>query len=155
MWDIGCYGVNAARYFTGAEPTDVSASAHWGETGVDLSMRMGLTFPGEVLANIDCSFEAPWRCRAELVGTKGRIVLENAFQSLSGQVVSLQRGMFRGSEVEEIPVEEVNQYEVQLRHFCHSIREGSLLPPAENGLDNMIVLERILEDARARRRIVA
>jgi predicted dehydrogenase len=68
MWDIGSYGVNCSRYFAGAEPTAVHSHAHWADTGIDMSMQIALAFPGDVLANIDCSFEAPFRCRAELVG---------------------------------------------------------------------------------------
>jgi hypothetical protein len=31
-----------------------------------------------------------------------------------------------------------------VNHFCHCIRQGELLPPAENGLANMQVLEQAL-----------
>ncbi|HVJ85568.1 MAG TPA: Gfo/Idh/MocA family oxidoreductase, partial [Caulifigura sp.] len=50
MWDVGCYGVNAARLFAGAEPVEVLAAAHWAPTGVDMTMQIALRFPGDVLA---------------------------------------------------------------------------------------------------------
>ena len=72
LWDVGCYGVSTARFFAGAEPVDVRALPHVGPTGVDLTLAALLEFPGGVLASVDCSFEQPFRCAYELVGTRGR-----------------------------------------------------------------------------------
>jgi len=151
VWDLGCYGVNCARYVTGSDPIDVFARGHWAETGVDLSMQISLRFPGDVLAGIDCSFEAPFRCRAEFVGDGGRIVLENAFQNREGCEIQIQRSAVRDTPMETIAVPTVNQYGCQIAAFCASIRAGRLLPPAEDGLSNMRVMERILASATGAR----
>lgn len=152
MWDIGCYGVNAARFFTGSEPTDIHARAHWADSGVDMSMQIALTFPGDVLANIDCSFEAPFRCRAELVGEQGRMILEDAFLPKDDSVVLLQRSIDRDAVIEVERAEPADQYASQVSAFCNSVQAGRLLPPAENGLANMRVLEETLKTARTARR---
>ena len=149
MWDLGCYGVNASRFFTSEEPTDISAAAHWWSTGVDMSMRIGLTFPDEVLANIDCSFEAPFRCRLELVGDDGRMLIEPAFQPGDAPQIQLWRSAERDHPVEVIDCANDDQYACQLTHFAKSIRNGKLLAPAENGLLNMKTMEAILRDARS------
>jgi predicted dehydrogenase len=151
MWDIGCYGVNCARYFTGAEPADIYARAHWADTGVDMSMQIALTFPGDVLANIDCSFEAPFRCRAELIGEQGRMILEDVFLPKEDSVVLLQRSNDRDAIIEVDRTDPVNQYACQVSAFCESIAAGQLVPPAENGLANMRVLEAAVEQAKAAR----
>ncbi len=155
MWDVGCYGVNAARLFAGAEPVQVLAAAHWAPTNVDLTMQIALRFPGDVLANIDCSFEQPFRCRAELVGEQGRIILEEAFLPSGPPVIQIQRGTATGglaaAGLEEIAVPEWNQYVAQVEDFCASIQAGQLVAPAEDGVANMRVLEAALEDARRRR----
>ncbi|MBX3441130.1 MAG: Gfo/Idh/MocA family oxidoreductase [Planctomyces sp.] len=148
MWDVGCYGVNAARLFAGSEPLDICAAAHWWPTGVDMTMQIALRFPNDVLANIDCSFEAPYRCQLELVGEKGRIVLDEAFQPTRPPVLKIQRLSSENLETQTLP--ESNQYAEQVNDFCDSIAAGRLLPPAENGLANMRVLEQALADARAR-----
>lgn len=148
MWDLGCYGVNCSRLFTGAEPTDIHARAHWGESGVDMTMQMALTFPGDVLANIDCSFESPWRCRVELVGESGRLFLNRAFQNRDGCTIELLRTAERDAEPETIDVAQPNQYGCQLAHFCESIAAGRLLPPAEDGVANMRVMESVLNSAQ-------
>ena len=79
LWDVGCYGVNTARYFAGAEPASMRARAYFGSTGVDLTLTASLKFPNEVLASIDCSFEQPFRCVYELVGTRGVIEVPDAY----------------------------------------------------------------------------
>ena len=51
-----------------------SRSGPWrgsGRPGVDLSLTAELKFPDGVLGLIDCSFEQPFRCSYELVGTRG------------------------------------------------------------------------------------
>src|SRR5260370_690932 len=79
VWDIGCYGVNASRHFAGDEPSEVFARARFHSTGADMTMQIALQFPGGCLANIDCSFEAPYRSQVELVGTRGMMTLPMAF----------------------------------------------------------------------------
>lgn len=149
MWDLGCYGVDASRFFTQDEPTAIHAHARWWETGVDITMQMALAFPGDIVANIDCSFEAPFRCHAELVGDAGRIVLPNAFQPGEESLILLQRSTVRDTPFEEVAIPSANQYACQVAAFCKSIAAGHLLDPAEDGLANMRVLEQVLSTARA------
>ncbi len=149
MWDIGCYGVNCSRYFTGAEPNDIHAHARWWETGVDMTMQIALAFPGDVVANIDCSFETPFRCRAELVGTKGRMFLEDAFLPKDESVILLQRSMDEEPIIEVERTAPANQFACQVTDFCASIAAGKIQAPAENGLANMRVMEQILKSAKS------
>ena len=79
LWDVGCYGVSTARLFAGAEPEAAQAVARFGPTGVDLSLTAVLRFPGGVLGQIDCSFEQPFRCVYELVGTRGVLEVPDAY----------------------------------------------------------------------------
>ncbi len=148
MWDIGCYGVDAARYFTQSEPRETYARARFAGTGIDLSMQAALRFPGDVLTQIDCSFEVPWRCRLELVGTAGRIEWPCAFQHWE-PVIHLYHSSDWKQPPEVLPCEDVSQYACQVRAFCTSIRAGRLLPPAEDGLANMRVLAAAYTQAQA------
>ncbi len=141
MWDVGCYGVNCSRYFTETEPTQIDSSAHWWPTGVDMTMRIGLTFPGDILANVDCSFELPYRCQAEIVGEKGTILIEDAFVPPDVSVLKIKRGVDKDTPWEEIQIPAANQYAEQVNDFCRSISAGHLVDPGEDGLANMKVLE--------------
>lgn len=148
VWDIGCYGVNASRLFAGTEPSTIHARARFHERGADMSMQIALEFPNKVLANVDCSFEAPFRCEVELVGTKGTIVLPNAFLPPDEAPIHIRRGTAGDSPIETIVLPKANQYAEQVTDFCASILAGRLLPPAEEGLNNMKVLETALGQAR-------
>ena len=148
MWDLGCYGVDAARLFTGSEPRDIYARGHFAPTGVDLSMQAALRFPNDVLANIDCSFETLWRSRLELVGTQGRIEWASAFQHWD-PTIRLFRSSDWQAEPDVIPCENLSQYECQVRSFTASVRAGALLAPAEDGTANMRVLSQVYEQARS------
>ncbi len=148
MWDLGCYGVNASRFFTEAEPTAISADAHWWETGVDMTMRIGLTFPNEVLANIDCSFELPFRCRMELVGDGGRIVVDPAFQPGEKPSFQIWRSADHDAPMETIETSSRDQYACQLDAFALGIQEGKLVDSAEDGLQNMKVMEEVLNTVK-------
>ena len=152
MWDLGCYGVNAARYFTGEEPGEIYSHAGFHETGVDMTMQIALAFPQGTLANVDCSFEVPFRCYLELVGTKGRIELPNAFQPCEEDELLLYESTKRFTAPRRFDFAGVNQYGAQLAAFCKSVHAGQLQPPAENGWNNMQAMIRVLEFARSNRR---
>ena len=143
VWDLGCYGVNCARYLTGEEPHHIySRTVHW-STGADMTTQVALNFDCGTLANIDCSFEAPFRCRLEVVGTGGRLELDRAFQNEPGCVIQWTKSADRDAETEEISFPDADQFACELDHFCTSIRSGALLPPAEDGVANMRVMESI------------
>jgi predicted dehydrogenase len=149
VWDIGCYGVNASRHFAGAEPTTIHARANFHPSGADMSMQIALQFPGGCLANIDCSFEAPYRCEVELLGTKGSITLPDAFLPPVEAPLLVRKGTAPETGPETITFPAANQYAEQVTDFCASIAAARLLPPAEDGLGNMRVLELALKQAKA------
>lgn len=114
-------------------------------------MRIGLTFPGEVLVNIDCSFEQPYRCQAEIVGDRGRILLEDAFVPPEHSVIKIRCNADQKTPWEEIAIPVANQYAEQVIDFCKLIEAGQLLDPGEDGLANMKVLELAQELAAGQR----
>ena len=155
LFDVGCYGVSTARLFAGCEPSHVQATAHFGPTGVDLTLTAQLAFPGDILAAIDCSFEQPFRCSYELVGTQGFITVPDAYlPSKGGPKARLRinnsapdRGASTDSD-QVIEFKHVDQYAAMVDAFAASVRSGSLIPPAEDGLAQMIALSQIKAAAK-------
>jgi xylose dehydrogenase (NAD/NADP) len=139
VYDLGCYGINAARLFAGAEPTEVQASAKQHKPGVDLTLGMLLKFPGHVTALLDCSFECPHRNRIELVGTQGALELPD------GVLPKPDSGLIyrHGDLTESIPFAATDQYAGEIETFCASVAAGRLLDPAEDGLANMRVIDAV------------
>jgi len=163
LWDVGCYGVNTARLFAGGEPVIGRALARFGGTGVDLSFTAILEFREGVLATIDCSFEQPFRCRYELVGTRGLIEVPDAYLPPAATrpaarlrtLGALSDSSAGGDQVRVLEFEPVNQYAAMVDSFAASCAAGALVDPAEDGLAQMIVLEQLLSAAQERGRAPA
>jgi predicted dehydrogenase len=149
LWDVGCYGVNAARFFAGAEPARFSSFAHIGPTGVDLTLTALMEFPGGVLAAVDCSFEQPYRCSCELVGTRGVLEIPDAFlPPARGRPTARLRTIGSAcdsgavsDEVQTLDFEPVNQYAAMVDAFARSVAADALVDPAEDGLAQMVILD--------------
>jgi predicted dehydrogenase len=136
LFDLGCYGINAARLFTRAEPIEVVGWSRPHTSGVDMTDGLALRFPGGVIALIDCSFECPYRNRLEIIGTQAAIELPDGVlpEKVSELVVR------RSGGVERLSFHAAQQYAEQVKAFCASIEKGELVAPAENGLANMQAL---------------
>jgi predicted dehydrogenase len=145
LWDIGCYGVSTARLFAGAEPDRIGAVARFGASGVDLSLTAVLHFPNGILAQIDCSFEQPFRCGYELIGASGTIAVPDAYLPPARPTARLHAA----DSVQDLVFGGRNQYAEMVDAFARGISdEGKLCEPAEDGVAQMDVLEAILEAAR-------
>jgi xylose dehydrogenase (NAD/NADP) len=147
LWDIGCYGVSTARLFAGAEPDAIRALARFGPSGVDLSMTAALRFPGGVLGLIDCSFEQPFRCVYELVGTRGVIEVPDAYLPPAQPTARLRTG----DSVQELVFDGQDQYAAMVDAFARAVASGGqrLPDPAEDGLAQMTALDALLTAARS------
>src|SRR5205823_6505257 len=121
LWDVGCYGVSAARLFAGSEPDAVRALARFGPTGVDLSLTAELRFPNGVLGQLDCSFEQPFRCAYEVVGTAGVIGVPEAF--LPPADGSFAR-LFAAGTVQDLTFTPADQYALMVDAFADALAAG-------------------------------
>jgi len=157
LWDVGCYGVSTARFFTDSEPVKIRAAARFHDKDVDMSLAAVLEFPSGVLASVDCSFEQPYRCTYELVGSAGVIEVPDAYvPPASGAALARLRTMVSGSEedpgadhVQTLEFPMVNQYAEMVDSFGRSVSSGALEFPAEDGVAQMEVLESIRAAASA------
>jgi len=144
LWDVGCYGVSTARLFAGAEPDSYGAAAHFNSSDVDLSLSACLRFPNGILGQIDCSFEQPFRCEYELVGTTGVITVPDAYLPPARPTATLRSG----ESVKDLVFDGHNQYGEMVDAFARSIEKKELSHPSEDGLQQMIALDAILKAAR-------
>jgi predicted dehydrogenase len=85
LYDIGVYCINAARYLFGAEPTDVFAFSGASKDDerfkeIDETTAALLRFPGGRLAEFTSSFGAADVSSYRMVGTKGDVRLEQAYE---------------------------------------------------------------------------
>ena len=155
LWDVGCYGLNTARFFTEAEPQRVQAVARFSRSGVDLGLAASMLFPNDVLATLDCAFDQPFRCAFELVGSRGVIEVPDAYLPPEKPCAFLrvtdrapERLDLSEQGPERLEFNGRNQYAAMVDAFTDSIAEGRLVDCAEDGLAQMTALEAIRQAAR-------
>jgi len=129
LLDVGCYCVNLSRLFADAEPTHVWANAHFDEqTGVDLTLTGSLQFAGGVTAQFMCSMEAEPSYPAEIIGTKGKLLIPHPWvpQMWPAELYITREGKTEVVRVDpaDAPHHILMPYALQLEYFCECIREN-------------------------------
>jgi predicted dehydrogenase len=144
LWDIGCYGVSTARLFAGGEPTTIRSMARMSKSGVDITLTTELAFPNGAIGLIDCSFEQPFRCNYELVGTSGMIKVPDAYLPPANPIA---RMVDLDGQRQELTFNGYNQYAAMVDAIAQAVGAGRLSEPAEDGLAQMVVLDAVLQAA--------
>ena len=73
LMDVGCYCLNFARHFAGAEPTGVHGFGHLHPSGVDDHASALLAFPGGPVATLSCGITVQGDNTAYLCGSEGYV----------------------------------------------------------------------------------
>ena len=146
LLDLGVYCVNAARALFGAEPIEVAAAS--GRTRndrrfaeIDEQVSAVLRFPDERLAQFTCSFGAYDHSALTIVGDKGRISLDPAYEYAADLTVETEIG---GKAPRRKKFPKRDQIAAELVAFARCVREGrDPEPSGEEGLADLYVLEAI------------
>jgi predicted dehydrogenase len=80
IWDVGCYPISYARFIAGAEPVEVYGWQVTSKSGVDETFAGQMRFSGDVYAQFDSGFRAPFRTHIEIVGSEGIITIPKPFK---------------------------------------------------------------------------
>jgi predicted dehydrogenase len=143
-WDIGIYCQNAARYVFADEPTQVWATAtNSGDkrfTEVPETVHVIMKFSGERIANFVVSFGAADRSRYEIVGTKGSVVVDPAFEYAEG----LSYELTLGEKKKRKKFAKSDQFAPELVHFAKCVRANRRPEPSGvEGLIDVAIIEAI------------
>jgi predicted dehydrogenase len=143
-YDIGIYCQNAARYVFAAEPTQVWATAsNSGDARfkeIPETVHVLLRFPGERIANFVCSFGAADRSRYEIVGTKGSVVVDPAYEYAEGLGYELTIGEKKTRK----KFAKSDQFAPELVYFAQCVRDGrDPEPSGKEGLVDVAIIEAI------------
>jgi predicted dehydrogenase len=121
LYDIGIYCINAARYLFRAEPIQVAAiTANNGErrfAEVEEMAAVTLRFPEERLATFVASFGAADHASWRLVGTKGELSLDQAYEYAEEMTLRTKVGE-RTTEKRFAPHD---QFAPELLHFSDCV----------------------------------
>ncbi|MFT3867531.1 MAG: Gfo/Idh/MocA family oxidoreductase [Nibricoccus sp.] len=154
LLDIGIYCINACRMLFGDEPTEVSAFFSRDQDPrfreVEKSAAVILRFPRGKLGAFTISFDAASMSRAEVVGSKGSLVLEPAYEYEEGlkQVVTIDEK----PETKKFP--KTDQFAAEIEVFSNCIVNGREPEPSgEEGIADLRVIDAIFESAATGRAV--
>lgn len=130
VWDIGTYCLNAARSVFQAEPLEVSAYPHQGSderfSEVEEGMSVLMKFPNDCHATFNCSFGAAATAAYEVIGTKGSLRLENAYEYVSPRTLTLRVG----DKKKVFNYKKCDQFAPELVYFSKCILENRPVEPS-------------------------
>jgi len=148
--DIGIYSLQAARYISGEEPTEINAfmystpgDEHFKE--VEETVMFQLRFPSGVHANCSSSYGYTSQSRFRAVTTQGWFELEPG-QSYTG----LRMRVSRGNAVEEVRLPEIDHFAAEMDHMSGCVMDNKEpLTPGEEGLRDIKLITSIYDAARS------
>ncbi len=150
LMDMGVYQINAARYLFREEPVEVvGVGANSGDPRFREVHEMAsgiLRFPGDKLAVFTCSFGATSADSYQVVGTKGEMKLEPAFDYHSDFQMKLK---VEGKE-KESSFGKVDEFGGEVEYFSECVVND--LEPEPNGYEGLAdirIVQALLESMRS------
>ena len=150
LWDIGIYCINAARYLFRDEPIEVLGASARRDTRrfaeVEEMFSATLRFPDDRIANLVCSFGASDCAEYRVVGTKGNVRLEPAYE----YAMELKQYVATGGEPRERVFAKRDQFAPELAYFSDCVQRGVEPEPSGwEGLADVRIIEALYRsDAR-------
>ena len=122
LYDLGCYPVSMILWLLGKEPTEIRATAHFSERGVDLETRVLMIFDNGITAGADCAM-VPGIARLDrfhAMGTAGEIHSPVEFNQ-SGRI---PYAIIHGEKSERRIISAKNNYQLEVEQLGRCITDG-------------------------------
>jgi glucose-fructose oxidoreductase len=152
LYDMGIYCINAARYLFGAEPLEVFA---WNMSSSDKrfkevpEMTSGLLkFPNDCIASLTTSLGAADRSVFEVIGTKGVLKMDPAYQMAEDLKSEITIDDWITKEV----FKNRDQFAPELVYFSNCILNNQEPEPSgREGLADVRIIRALLQSAETHR----
>jgi glucose-fructose oxidoreductase len=149
LYDIGVYCINAARYLFRAEPREVMALSVNSGTAklaeIDESTGALLRFDGERVAAFVTGFNATDVASYRIVGSKGQIHVDPAYEYAEG----LEYELTIAGKSTRKRIGKRDQFAPQLLYFSDCIQKGrDPEPSGEEGMQDVRIVEALYKSAR-------
>ena len=152
LYDLGVYCINAARYLFRAEPEQVFAW-HSGGDGdrfreVPATTTAMLQFPGDRVASFTCSFGAADRSVFEVIGTKGVLRMDPAYE----MVEALKSEISINGKTTKQVFRRRDQFAAELVYFSGCVlNHQDPEPSGREGLADVRIIQALLQSAETNR----
>jgi predicted dehydrogenase len=154
VYDMGVYCINAARYLFRDEPTEITAFSASSEdpkfkkAGEMASVTM--RFPGERLATFTCSFGSADVSRYTLIGTKGTLTAEPAYD----YSMAIKHRVNIEEQAHNKTFPKRDQFAAELTYFSDCIRKNKEPEPSGvEGLADVRTVRAIYESIRTGKKV--
>lgn len=149
IYDIGIYCINAARYLFRAEPSEVRAVTLQTDKKrfreVDAITSAIMLFPDNCVASFTCSFDSADAATYTVLGTKGKLRLDMAYEYAAE--ISMEVSV--GEKEQRRTYEQGDQFGAELVYFSECVlKDRTPEPSGEEGLADVRIIQAILESAR-------
>lgn len=156
IWDLGIYCINAARYLFRDDPVELFAmradrpgDPRFAE--VHEGMSVLLRFPGNRLAQFTVSFGAYEQDQYRLVGSRGSLELEQAYEYVGRRTLRVSVD----GRVRRRVFPQTDQFAPELVAFSRAVLgDTEIEPDGEEGLRDVRVIVAALKSARERKPLV-
>ena len=150
LFDVGIYSLNASRYHTGEEPSQISAYAsvidHDGRFNeVEENVAWTMKFPSGIVASCTTTYGAQMEGYYRVYGSKGWLQVDQAFVYEGLRL----RAQFGDTKLDELnPARDPSHFQAEAEHFSHCV-QNNLEPqsPGEEGLRDMRYITQIYRSA--------
>ena len=154
LYDIGIYCINAARYLFGEEPEELSAfTGNNGEERfqeVEEACSAILRFPQDKLAGFTSSFGAADVSAYEVVGTKGILRVDPAYEFAE----SLEHELIIKGETQRRMFPKRDQFAPELLYFSNCIKNNQDPEPSgAEGLADVRIIRALYRSAETGRSV--
>ena len=148
LYDIGVYCINAARYLFRAEPKEVMAiSVNAGNKGleeIDESTGALLRFEGERVAAFVTSFNSSDTGAYRIVGTKGQVRVDPAYEYAEG----LGYELTVNGKTTRKRIGKRDQFAAELLYFSDCVlKNREPEPSGEEGMQDVRIVQALYESA--------
>jgi predicted dehydrogenase len=149
MMDIGIYALNASRYLSGEEPTEVNAFMYNAPGDprfkeVEENVNFQLRFPSGAMANCTSSYGYFQQSHYRVVGTQGWLDMDPATW-YSG----LRMKVARKNTVAEVELPVRDHFAMEMDHMSQCAMDNrEPLTPGEEGLKDIRLILAVYEAAR-------
>ena len=146
LYDIGVYCINAARSLFAEEPVEARAIAAGALGDVEESVAALLRFPNERVASFVCSFGSAKVSQYRVVGTKGDLLLEPAYE----YAAPLRHKLTIDGDTRERRFAKRDQFAPELLYFSDCVLQGREPEPgAAEGLADVRVIRALYRSAES------
>ncbi len=143
LLDLGVYGLNFVRMFTGSPVVSMRSQCVKSSTGMDLTNAISLILENGMLASVHSSASCVGDNIGVIAGDKGNIIIDNI--NNPGKVTV--NGADRVFQEEILVPERITGYEYQFIACRDAIREG-LSEPREMPLDETLYIMDLMDSLR-------